>query len=220
MWGREAVTARYAFRADATHIVLPHGHFGALMDPTPAARTAAEQALGLEPCAVRIGIVGAPRREKQTGEFMAAFAASGRRDLQLLVLSLDAEDVPDDPRITARPYEFVARDEYNRRLAAVDVIALPFDPQGEMLTTGVVADVVGLGLPAIVSRWAYLTESLGPAGLVYEDYDHLVALLDSLTEDDLDRARTASIALQDELEWEHIAAQFLAAVIDAGAIKA
>ena len=52
---------------------------------------------------------------------------------------------------------------------------LPFDPKGEMLTTGVVGDVVGLGLPAIVSSWPYLTESLGAAGLVYDDYDHLVA---------------------------------------------
>ena len=73
--------------------------------------------MGLEPCALRIGIVGAPRREKQTGPFMEAFAATDRPDVQLLVLSLDDEEVP-DVRITARPYDFVARDEYNRRLAA------------------------------------------------------------------------------------------------------
>ena len=121
---------------------------------------------------------------------MEAFAATKRDDMQLLVLSLDDEEVPDDPRITARPYDFVARDEYNRRLAAIDVIALPFDPKGEMLTTGVVGDVVGLGLPAIVSSWPYLTESLGAAGLVYEDQDHLVQLLDSLTETDA-RSRTS-----------------------------
>jgi hypothetical protein len=88
-----------------------------------------------------------------------------------------------------------------------------------MLTTGVVGDVVGLGLPAIISSWPYLTESLGAAGLVYDDYEHLVRLLDSLTEDDLAPARRASRALQDELAWDHIAVQFLAAVIDAGAIK-
>ena len=218
-WGRDAVLTRYRFRADAKHVVLPHGHFGSLLDTTAAARDAAETALGLEPCALRIGIVGAPRREKQTGAFMEAFAATNRDDVQLLVLSLDDEEVPDDPRITARPYDFVARDEYNRRLAAIDVIALPFDPKGEMLTTGVVGDVVGLGLPAIVSSWPYLTESLGAAGLVYEDQDHLVQLLDSLTETDLAPARAASRALQDELAWDHIATQFLAAVIDAGAIK-
>ena len=66
-WGRDAVLARYRFRADAKHVVLPHGHFGSLLDTTAAARDAAETALGLEPCALRIGIVGAPRREKQTG---------------------------------------------------------------------------------------------------------------------------------------------------------
>ena len=175
-----------------------------VIDTTTAARDAAEHALGLEPCALRIGIVGAPRREKQTGAFMEAFAATDRPDMQLLVLSLDDEEVPEDARITARPYDFVARDEYNRRLAAVDVIALPFDPKGEMLTTGVVGDVVGLGLPAIISSWPYLTESLGAAGLVYDDYEHLVRVLDSLTEDDLAPARRASRALQDELAWDHI----------------
>ena len=29
-WGRDAVLERYRFRADAKHVVLPHGHFGSL----------------------------------------------------------------------------------------------------------------------------------------------------------------------------------------------
>ena len=70
-----------------------------------------------------------------------------------------------------------------------------------------------------MSSWPYLTETLGAAGLVYDDHDDLVRLLESLTENDLAPARMASRALQDELAWDHIATQFLAAVIDAGAIK-
>ncbi len=218
-WGRRVVLDRYRFRDDAVHLVLPHGHFGSLIDSTVGARQRAEAELGLEHCALRVGIVGAPRREKQTAAFMEAFARTKRDDVQLLVLSLDREEVPDDPRISARPYEFVSRDVYNRRLEAIDVLALPFDPGGEMLTTGLVADVVGAGVPAIVSTWPYLTESLGAAGLVYEDQDHLVQLLETLDDEQLGPARRASRALRSELDWHHIAARFLAAVIDAGALE-
>ena len=150
---------------------------------------------------------------------MEAFAATTRNDIQLLVLSLDGETVPDDPRIVALPYDFVSREEYNRRLVLADVIALPFDPDGEMLTTGVVGDVVGLGLPAIISSWAYLTETLGAAGLTYRSDAELIALLESLSRADLDRAAAASVRLQDDLAWDRIAAQFFAALVDAGAIK-
>jgi hypothetical protein len=218
-WGRDAITARYRFREDARHIVLPHGHFGALTDLSGTDRGAVERELGLNPAALRIAIVGAPRREKQTDRFMEAFATTTRQDLELLVLSLDDEPVPDDSRIVALPYEFLTREQYNRRLVVADVIALPFDPHGEMLTTGVVGDVVGLGLPAIVSSWPYLTESLGSAGLVYNSESELISLLESLSPAELDRAATASVGLQDHLAWDRIAAAFFSAMVDAGALK-
>jgi hypothetical protein len=218
-WGRDAIMARYRFGDDADHIVLPHGHFGAMTDISDADRRAVEREFGLNPVAIRLAIVGAPRREKQTSRFMQAFAATTRQDMQLVVLSLDDEPVPDDPRIVALPYEFVSRELYNRRLAMADAIVLPFDPDGEMLTTGIVGDVVGLGLPAIVSSWPYLTETLGAAGLAYASDDELVALLESLSSQDLDRAAEASVRLQDDLSWDRIAAEFFTALVDAGAIK-
>jgi hypothetical protein len=164
--------------------------------------------------------VGAPRVDKQSQRFMEAFARVERPDLQLVVLSLDDDDiVPDDPRITALPYEFVDRDRYNRRLATLDVIALPFDPDGTMLTTGVVADVVGLGLPAIASTWAYLTETLGAAALVYDDDASLEALLTSVDPAQLDAAAEVSVALQEEQSWERAAALTLAAMERLGTRK-
>ena len=66
---------------------------------------------------------------------MRAVSRCQRDDIELLVLSLRGdEDVPDDPRIVALPYEMVPREEYVRRLAAVDALVMPFDPDGEMLT--------------------------------------------------------------------------------------
>jgi glycosyltransferase involved in cell wall biosynthesis len=218
-WGRDIVCARYRFRDDAVHVVIPHGHFGDLIQTSGMSRSDIERDLGLRPGVTRIGIVGAPRREKDVQAFMDAFAATTRDDLELLVLSLDGERVPDDPRVVARPYEFVERAEYDRRMVAIDAVALPFDPDGQMLTTGVVGDVVGFGLPAIVSRWPYATEALGDAGIVYDDEDHLVRMLETVGPADLDRAARASRALRAELSWARLAPRFLDAVIDTGAIK-
>ncbi len=123
-WGQTAITARYRFRPDARHAVIPHGHWGPLMHGFEQIdRAAAEAELGLEPCALRIGLVGAPRPGKDTQLLLDGVAASTRSDVQLLVLSLAGENVPDDPRITALTYEEVPRDEYDRRLATIDVLA-------------------------------------------------------------------------------------------------
>jgi hypothetical protein len=221
-WGRSRITDEYDFGPDGEHVVIPHGHFGALMDDCDAGseRRAVEQELGLTPGRLRVGIVGAPRVDKQTQAFMDAFARVERADLELLVLSLDEDEhVPDDQRITGLPYEFVDRALYNRRLSAIDVVALPFDPNGTMLTTGVVGDVIGLGLPAIVTRWAYLTESLGDAALAYGDDEQLIELLGALDEATLDRAATATAALRDRHAWPHLAERTLAALEALGTRK-
>jgi hypothetical protein len=218
-WGRRVVQDRYRFRDDAVHLVLPHGHFGRLFSDAHD-REDVERELDLQPCRIRIAIIGAPRREKDTQGFMEAFASTSRTDLQLLVLSLNEDErVPDDPRIRALPYEFVSRDVYNSRLAAVDAVALPFEPDGQMLTTGVVGDVVGLGLPAIASSWPYLTEALGESAIVYRSDEELIAILEALTDEDLAAAHAASVALQDELSWDRISERFFQSAVAAGVIK-
>ncbi len=211
-WGRERALAYRPYRPDARHEVIAHGHWGHLMEAARSLdRDTAAAALGLAPAAIRIGIVGAPRRDKHVQRFMDAFAATSRADLALVVLCLDEhEHAPDDPRITAWPYEYVDRAIYDQRLAALDVVALPFDPDGQMLTTGVVGDVVGLGLPALVSDWAYLTESLGEAGIVVgSTASSITAALEALQPADLARAAALSRALQAPTAWPTLAEQTL-----------
>jgi hypothetical protein len=100
---------------------------------------------------------------------------------------------------------------YARRLAVCDLLALPFDPDGEMLATGVAADVVGLGLGALVSDWGYLTEVLGPAGIPCGHTPATItAALDALTDEQVHDARAASRALQEEQSWPVVAEQTLA----------
>jgi glycosyltransferase involved in cell wall biosynthesis len=207
-WGRDAITARYRFRPDAIHRVIPHGHWGPLMDAggdRRALRGAAEAELGLSPCGLRIGLVGAPRPGKDTQLLLDGFAACGRADLQLLVLCHDGERLPDDPRITALPYEEVPRTTYDRRLAAIDVLALPL-AGGTYLTTGQVADAIGHGIPALVSPWPYLREALGDAGIPYgHTAADLAATLGALGDDVLAPARAAVAERREALDWAALA---------------
>lgn len=208
-WGRAEVTARYRFRPDALHRVVPHGHWGPVMDPAlsdpgtrAAARARAEAELGLAPCHLRIGLVGAPRPGKDTGLLLEGFAACRRDDLQLLVLGGGGEPVPADPRITVRPYEQVPREVYDRRLAAVDVLALPLGG-GTYLTSGQPADAVAAGIPALTSDWPYLAEVLGDAAIPYgRTAADLTATLDGLDDATVARARRATAARRAALDWD------------------
>ena len=138
--------------------------------------------------------------------------------------SLGPDDVvPDDPRIAvAEPYAMVDVDLYARRLAACDLLALPFDPDGEMLATGVASDVIGLGLrragvgvglprracsarPA--SRWATRSRASPPPST-------------RSRREQIAEAQAASRALQDEQSWSVVAERTLALFEDVVATRA
>lgn len=216
-WGREQFDARYQVPAGTPQEVIPHGHFGGLYaGRVDGTRAELEAGLGLEPCAVRIGLLGAPRAEKHVRAFLDAVVACGRTDLQVVCWSLGhGETAPDDPRIViAEPYTMVDATTYARRLAVCDLVALPFDPDGEMLATGVAADVIGMGLGALVSEWGYLTEVLGDAGILMgHTVETMADALDGLTADAVATARAASRARQDACSWE-AAADATAALFD------
>jgi len=204
-WGQEQVTARYQFRENAMHRVIPHGHFP--NSAPEAVRAEVEAEHGLTPGMTRLAVVGAPRPGKDVGLVMDAFAASDRRDLELWVLSLGPEEVAQaHPGIVARPYEMVDRHTYDRRLVAVDALVLPFDHR--MLTTGTVGDAIGHGLPAITSDWPYLAEALGDAAITYgATVEDLAECLRSLDAETLAAAARASQAKQDDTSWPAVADQ-------------
>jgi glycosyltransferase involved in cell wall biosynthesis len=219
--GEQRSLARYRFRSECIHRVIPHPHFGHLMARSAGAeRTEVERELGLRPCTIRLGIVGAPRPEKDVQLVLEAFAACHRADLGLLVASLGPDDrVPDDPRITALPYEMVDRATYDRRLRGIDVLVFPIRP-GELLTSGVVGDAVGAGLPALVSDWAFLTEALGEAAICYgATAADLTGCLERLTSDELARAAAGSRALQPLYARERVAELTLDLLTEVGSAK-
>jgi glycosyltransferase involved in cell wall biosynthesis len=113
----------------------------------------------------------------------------------------------------------VSREEYNRRLAVIDVLVMPFD-DGEMLTTGTVGDAIGLGLPSLVSDWPYLAEALGDAGIRYgSSVSDLSRAIDALDTQRLDRARSAAVRLQATCDWNRIAEKHFELLEQVGTAK-
>ena len=213
-WGEARFRERYRFGPGTRHVVIPHGHFGDLWRAArDLDRADAEAELGLAPCRTRIGLIGAPRADKDVVGFLEAVSACGRDDLQVVCWSLGPDEVaPDDPRIAvAERYVEVDAITYGTRLASLDLVALPFRPDGEMLATGTAADVIGLGLGALVSDWPYLDEALGAAAIrIGQSPIEVAAALDALDDEQVEAARRASRARQAAVAWPTLAEQTLA----------
>lgn len=208
-YGRARMLARYSFRPVCRHETIVHGHFGELW---PAAHTMtraeAERGLGFEPTNIRIGLVGAPREDKKVLEFLDAVTRCTREDIQVACWSLRIDQTaPDDPRIVvADRYRGVDDVIYATRLAACDVLAFPFDPEGDMLATGTIADAIGVGIPALVSEWPFLTEMLGGAGIPCgHTASTIAAALETLTRADVDTAAAAMKASRSSFDWAPLA---------------
>ncbi|MFV0316097.1 MAG: glycosyltransferase [Microthrixaceae bacterium] len=207
-FARDLMTRRYRFGAHTTHHVIPHGHFGGLYPSAQTPRDLAEERLGLSPSRLRVGILGAPRIERDVSGFLDAVYRSANPEVRVCCWSLGTDDpVPDDPRIeVAETYEMVDAETYGLRLAACDVLALPFDPDGDMLATGVAADAIGCGKATLVSPWGYLAETLGDAGIPMGDtVESMTGALDHLDRDAVDTAAAAAVGLRAVNTWKHSA---------------
>ncbi|MEQ8841895.1 MAG: hypothetical protein RIB98_13020 [Acidimicrobiales bacterium] len=204
--GRAIMEAQYRYGDHTVHAVIPHGHWGHMLEPARPAggREEAEELCGMSPTGLRLGMVGAPRVQKDTQLVLDAVHASDRDDLELWCWSLSDEDVPDDPRIHAVPYTMTEHHVYAQRLFTLDALVLPFS-EG-MLTTGTIGDAVGAGVPAICSSWGYLREAMGDAGIYYDDSrEALTACIDDLDVERLATARAAIPERQAALAWGPIA---------------
>ncbi len=207
-WGMERALDVRPYRADAIHRVIPHGHWGGLIEPSePYDREQLARDYGLEPCRTHLGILGAPRVSKDLGLVIDGFIASGRDDLDLANFSLGPDDrFPEHPRIRSLPYQEVSRAEYNRRLALIDVLVLPFRRDAQMLTTGLVGDVIGASKAALISDWPYLTEILGETAICYgHDAEGLAGAIAALEPASIERSAQLSGELRDTYPWERSA---------------
>jgi len=203
-YGRRRVEERYAYRAGAVHRVIPHPSFGGPPGGSDDTGAGDERRRDLP---IRLGILGAPRAEKDVQAVLDAFAATTRADLELHVWSLRGDEVvPDDPRIHAEAYRMVDRAVYDKRLRSLDALVLPF-AEADMITTGTVGDVIGAGIAGITSGWGYLAEALGDAAIPYGD--DLTATLQSLDRDRLEAAGSAARSRRPTCSAEAVAAAHL-----------
>jgi glycosyltransferase involved in cell wall biosynthesis len=204
-WGQDLVRSQYDFSASCKHLTIPHPHWSDLKKGR-FERTAIEQEFGIPPCNIRLGIVGSPREEKDVTGFMRAFAECNRQDMQLVVWSLKGdEEIVSDPRIFGKSYSAVDLMTYNKRLAIIDLLVLPFSKH-TMLTTGTAADAISMGLPCLTSNWPYLEEYLRDAAIVYgSSHGDIVQCLESLNDKLLINASTAARSLQQDYSPERIA---------------
>lgn len=208
--GRARFIERHGAGRGTRHVVIPHGHFGELWADHRLDRAEAENLLGLPPAGLRIGLVGAPREEKLVVEFLEGVTGSRRRDVQVVCWSLrEDEAAPVDDRVAvAEPYAMADAGLYAARLSACDALAMPFDPDGEMLATGTVFDAIGTGIPALCSAWSYLGETLGDAAIVVGTRpDQVAAALDALDDATLAAARAATLSRREALRWDDVAAR-------------
>ena len=163
-----------------------------------------------EPVPIRLAVIGAPRVDKLVQDVLDAFAATDRDDMELVIRLNGGETLPDDPRIH---YDYLELQEqaYARKLKAVDAVILPFDPDGQMLTTGTAADILGAGTGVICSDWGYAREVFAGAEICYgAGPADLQACLEQLTVEQLDASKTAVIGRRAAKEWDPVAADLLA----------
>nr|NIR38124.1 glycosyltransferase [Actinomycetota bacterium]NIS32713.1 glycosyltransferase [Actinomycetota bacterium]NIT96402.1 glycosyltransferase [Actinomycetota bacterium]NIU20113.1 glycosyltransferase [Actinomycetota bacterium]NIU67695.1 glycosyltransferase [Actinomycetota bacterium] len=214
-YGRRVMEAEYRYGDHTRHLVAPHGHWGDRYRAhrPEEGRDEAAELLGLPPAGLRLGVVGAPRPAKDVQLAIDAVHRCTRDDVQLCVWSLRDEQVPDDPRIIAEPYDMAPVEVYARRLYALDALVMPFGDG--MLTTGTMADAIAVGLPTLVSPWGYLTEALGESAIPYgETAADLAACIDDLDGERLAAAAAAAVALRRPTSWGAIAEATLAFIDD------
>jgi hypothetical protein len=221
-YGERRIRERYDFPDSTLHTVIgnryrrEHGDLN-----LEKKRAEFESQLGIAPAKIRIGLIGVPRAEKKVREFLDGVTLSTARDIQVVCWSLrPGETAPHDERIAiAEPYSWVYEHTHEKRLAVCDLIALPIDPDGEMLTSGFVVDAVAMGLGILASEWEYLTESAGEAAIPCGHSAESVAeCLNALTVTDVVKARAASLELRSHLDWESArepTLNFYQAVLDA-----
>jgi hypothetical protein len=210
-WGMKLIRAELPFRADAKHVVIPHGHFGAQRVATRT-RAEIEASLGLPSCAMRFGITGGWRKQKQVEMIMAAFSKAARPGQQLVVTAYTSEtERPDDPRIVFLPRGgFMTRDQVTDYTHICDALVSAHGGGGSYLTSGLTADAIGEGIPMLVPHWEFFHEMLGDAAFYHDNMlDSLAAAFASITEEDLARGRAAFRALQPAFAWPALAAKTL-----------
>lgn len=219
-WGMELMKGEYPFRADCRHIVVPHGHFGEQM-AIGESREALEKAFGLGRCAIRLGVLGRYQKEKQIEMIVEAFHKAGKADQQLVLTAYHRPSekapegrpvLPEDRRIVKLPRnDWMVREEIARHTKVCDVLVAAHTGD-TYLTSGLVADAVGLGITMLVPDWAFFREIMGEGALYHDNTAAgLERAIAGLTVEKVELAKQASRGLYQRYDYRTLSPRILAA---------
>lgn len=163
-WGMKLVEQTfYPLFGNCFHAIIPHLHWGPILGDQPGPLHDGPP--------VKLGIVGHPRDQKDIASIVRGFSYIQPKDVELHIFSLDKGDYVQMRGVHAERFRSVSRAKYNKRMADLDMLILPFRWTKPMLTTGLVGDVIGAGKPAFISDWPFLKEIVGPASICYGQTD-------------------------------------------------
>jgi hypothetical protein len=205
-WGMREMTEAFPYRNNAIHDVIPHGHYSAELTIRED-RIECERRLGLAPCTLRFGVLGRPQPGKRVADIARAFLAGAGVDRQLLVTAVGPDErLPSDPRVARRPRShWLAREEIAMQVKCCDCL-VAWHGGGSHLTSGLVADAIGRGIPMLVNAdWEYWREIMGTAAITYVDEDGLAEAFATLTTAHIARGATAAVSLRPAHDWITVA---------------
>lgn len=212
--GEVMIRSRYDFRVDCEHVVIKLAFFREHSNlAIREQRADIERSYGLSPALIRIALIGNPRVERKVIDFLEGVHQSSNQDIQVVCWSLRPTEIaPSDARIAiAEPWRFVDDEEITKRLAMCDLLALPIVPDGEMLTTGLVGDALGMGLGMLNSSWSFLAETTADAGILCGDtVSDIAQSLNRLSEPDVAKAKEACLRVRENRNWSHTGGEHLA----------
>lgn len=220
-WGMREVISALPYRADAIHAVIPHGHYAAEL-AIDEERGECERRLGLAPCALRFGVIGRPQQGKRVADITRAFLAGAAADRQLLVSAVRPGDAfPADARLAIRARaRWLAREELAMQVKCCDCL-VAWHGGGSYLTSGLVADSIGAGIPMLVNGdWEFWREVLGAAALTYVGEEGLAEAFATASPSDIARGAHAARSLRSVYDWTRLAQETACLFVRAERLRA
>lgn len=169
--------------AERPFVILPHGHYRAVVSPAP--RAAARERLDLPGTGVLFAFVGQIRRYKGVGQLLDAFTAVQSPTARLLVAGAVKDDSAPFLEESARSddrIELVLRyledAEISTMVSAADVVVLPYE---KVTNSGSALLALSLDRPVLVPRtetFVELQAMVGPRWVVIYDAPLTAAVLE------------------------------------------
>ncbi len=209
-WGMELMRSEYVFNDTCRHVLIPHGHLGALMR-VDESRPQLEQRFNLPTSDLRFGVLGRYQKEKQIEMLIEAFIGANRPDAQLVTTAHRPDIIlPSAPNVYQLAREpHMLRADIARHTAICDVL-LAAHTGDTYLTSGLIADAVAAGVAMLVPDWPFFKEIMGEAAIYHDNTPAGIAhVIANLSRERVEEAKAATRALYDRYDFATLAPQVL-----------